>query len=90
MIDLRHLLLNLVPIPLHQTPGNNQFPRTAGLFVPGHLQNRIDGFLLGRVDETACVNHDDFRIGRISRNLMPARGEHTHHDFRVDEVFGTT
>ena len=56
--------------------------------MTGHLQDGVDRFLLGRVDEGAGV--DDQHVGGfgIAGDARAGMVEQAHHDFAVDEVFG--
>ena len=50
-IDFRNILLNLVAEAFHQAAGYDQFLGTPCRLVPRHLEDGIDRFLLGTVDE---------------------------------------
>ena len=70
VIDLGNLLLDIGAIPLSQAACNHQPFAVALSFQFRHLQNRVDGFLLGRVDEAAGIHHDDVGIGGMRRQFM--------------------
>src|SRR5262249_23896667 len=58
----------------------------AGLLILGHFEDRIHGLLLGGVDETASINNDHIRVGRMRSKLMPAGCELAHHYLAIDKV----
>ncbi len=89
-IHFRHILADLVAIALHQAAGHDQLARIAGDFVLGHLQDGVDRFLLGFIDERAGVHHQDVRRLGTVRNLRPGPVKQAHHDLAVDQVFGAT
>jgi hypothetical protein len=62
--------------------------RAADFLVLRHFQNRVHRFLLRRVNEAAGIDDDDVRLVGLGREFMPARGELTHHDFAIDQIFG--
>ena len=54
-------------VTLAQAPGDNQFIEFTGFFEFSHFQNRIDGFFLSLIDESAGIDNDDIRVFRIGR-----------------------
>ena len=85
-VHFRKLIANLIAIALHHASRHDQLPRLAGFLVFGHLQNRVDGFLLGRIDEAAGVDHQDFGVARLRRQLVPALRQMAHHHLCIHEV----
>ena len=61
-IDLGHVFPDIAAVALDQAAGHDQPLRPADFLVLRHLQNRVDGFLLGRIDETAGVDDQDIRL----------------------------
>ena len=61
-VDLGNLLDKVVSVALGQAPGDHEPLARAVLLVLRHLENRVDRFLLRRVDERTRV-HDE-HIGR--------------------------
>ena len=59
------------------------------LLVVCHLQNGIDGFLLGAFDKAAGIDDDDLRFLRILCDLIFIL-QHTQHDFRIHTILVTT
>ncbi len=88
-IHFRHLLADIAAVAFHQAAGDNQLSRAAGFLVLRHLQNGVDGFLLGGVDEAAGVHHQHVGVAGMGRQLVAASHEGAHHDFAIDEIFGT-
>ena len=54
------------------------------------LENCLDRFLLGRIDERAGVDHEDIRVIGTRGDLHPARKHAAEHDLGVDQVLGAT
>ena len=63
-VDLRDFLQQVARIPLAEAAGDGQHFAAAGFLVLGHFQNRIDGFLLGRIDKTAGIDQQNIRFLR--------------------------
>ena len=73
-VDFRQICLDIAAVALHQAAGDDQLLRAAGLLVLGHLENGVDGFLLGGVDETAGVDDEDVGlVGMGSQFVALAR-----------------
>ena len=62
----------------------------AHLLVLGHLEDGVDGFLLGGVNETAGVDYKHIGLIGMRSEFMPPRGELAHHHFAVYKIFGAT
>jgi len=56
--------------------------------VAGHLENGVDGLLLGGVDEGTGVDDEDFGFFRMGGEAGAGAIEQTHHHLGVHEVFG--
>jgi hypothetical protein len=56
--------------------------------VLDHLEDGVDGLLLGGVDEAAGVDDDDLGVFGSGCELGSVVVEQAHHDLGVDEVFG--
>ena len=82
--------LQLVAIALGQAAGHDQPLAGAVLLVPRHLENRVDRFLLGRVDERAGVDDEHVGLRRVLRQLVPRLLREAEHHLGVDEVLRTT
>jgi hypothetical protein len=55
--------------------------------VLSHLQNRVDGFLFGGIDEAAGVDHQNVGLFGIVRELVTPFHQMAHHDLGIDKVF---
>src|SRR6266404_2817860 len=91
-IDLRQLLAQLVRKPLRHTAAHDQFliwslAKSALLM---RIENRIDRFLLGRIDERARVHDQHVGFLRARCDFHSALQNTPEHDFGVDQVFGAT
>ena len=53
-----------------------------------HLEDGVDGLLLGGVDEAAGVDDEDLGVFGAGGELGAAAMEQAHHDLGVDEVLG--
>src|SRR5690349_4340985 len=88
-IDFGHLRLQFVAITLDQTTGYNQALGLAFRLKTRRFENRVDRFLLRRVDKAARVYHDGLGIGGVRRDLITVLLQVAHHHFTIDEVLGT-
>ena len=61
--------------------GADEAPARDLLFQLGHLQNRVDRFLLGAVDEGAGVNHEHVRSACVGGHLMACYFRDTEQHF---------
>ena len=59
-----------------------------GDLVLHHLEDGVDGLLLGGVDEAAGVDDEDVGVFGAGGELRAAAMEQAHHDLGVDEVLG--
>ena len=88
-VDFGHFLADIAAIAFHQAAGDDQLFGAADLLVLGHLEDGVHGLLLGGVDEAARVDHQDIGLIGMRRELVALGDELAHHDFAIDEVFGT-
>ena len=87
-VYLGNILLDLIPIPLHQASGDhNPLGLAAGL-VLHHLQNRVHRLLLGGVDKAARIDDNNLGVFRVRRQLRTVVVQHPHHHFGVDKILG--
>ena len=85
-VDLRNLRAQLVAIALRHAAGDDEALALAVLLELGHLEDGVDRFLLGLVDERAGVDDEHVGVGRVARQLVARLlGEPEHH-LGVDEV----
>jgi len=56
-------------VTLHHAADTNDGAADTALLEPPCFDERVDGFLLRRVDEAAGVDDDDFGLGEIRREL---------------------
>ena len=89
-IDLRQFLHDLVPVPFDQAPGGNEAPALPLGFERRHFKDGIDGFFLGRVNESAGIHDDYVRLGRIIGYLVSGLVQTSQHDLGINKVFGTS
>ena len=89
-VDLRQLLTDVAAVALHQASRDDQLLGAANPFVFRHFEDRVDGFFLGRVDETAGIYDQNFGLIGMWRQLVAAGHQLPHHHFTVHKVFGTT
>jgi len=84
------ILLDFVAVALDEAAGDDEPLRFAAvlLFVLNHLEDGVDGLLLGGVDEAACVDDDDLGVFCAGGELGPVVVEQAHHDLGVNEVLG--
>ena len=87
-VDLGDLAAQLLVVALGEAAGDHQTPRAARLLLARHLEDRVDRFLLGPVDERARVDDDDVRLFRVRHQPVPALRQVPEHHLAVDEVLG--
>ena len=66
-VDFRDVFLNLVAIALDEAAGDDKLACAALGLVAGHLENGVDRFLLGCVDEGAGVDDEDLGLFGMRR-----------------------
>ncbi len=54
-VDLRHGFLQFLAVALGKAAGDDEPLAAAALFILRHLQNGVDGLLLGALDKAAGV-----------------------------------
>ena len=88
-VDFGQFLADIAAVAFDQAAGDDQFAGAADFLVLGHLEDGVDRFLLGGVNEAAGV--DDEYVGLIGMGgeFVAFGDELPHHDFTIDEVFGT-
>ena len=84
------VFLNFVAVALDEAAGYDDALGFAAvlLLVLDHLEDGVDGLLLGGVDEAAGVDDDDLGVFGAGGELGSVVVEEAHHDLGVDEVFG--
>ena len=86
------VLLDFVAVALDEAAGYDDALGFSSVgsadFVLDHLEDGVDGLLLGGVDEAAGVDDDDLGVFGARGELGSVVVEQAHHDFGVDEVFG--
>ena len=87
-IDFRDALDDFVAVAFDEASGDDQFLRRAGGFEARHLEDGVDGLLLGGVDEAAGVDDEDLGLFGACGQARAGAVQKPHHDFGVDEVFG--
>ena len=85
-VDLGDLLLQLVAVPLGEAAGDDQPRAVAVALVLRHLEDRVDRFLLGRVDERARVDDEHLGVAGVGGDLVPRVAREAEHHLAVDEV----
>ena len=87
-IDLRDLRLQFVAITLRQAAGHHQLLASAGLPAFRHLQDGVNRFLLGAVDEGTGVDDDDVRVSGVGGNRVSGSFGQPQHHLAIYEVLG--
>ena len=84
------VLLDLVAVALDEAAGDDDALGFSAvlLLVLDHLEDGVDGLLLGGVDEAAGVDDDDLGVFGAGGEFGAVVMEQAHHDLGVDEVFG--
>ena len=87
-VDFRNAFADFIAIALDEAAGDDElFGVTLG-FEAGHLEDGVDGFLLGGIDEGAGVDDEDFGLFGTGGQARATAVEEAHHDLGVDQVFG--
>jgi hypothetical protein len=85
-VNLRNLRHQLATVTLSHATGDDEPLALAGLLQLGHLEDGVNRFLLGLVDERAGIDDEDVGILRIAGQLMARLLGEPEHDLGVDEV----
>ena len=86
-INLRQLGHQILFIALAEAARDDEEPALSGLLIFRHLQNRVDGFLLGGIDKAAGIHHQNVRLGRVGNNPEPPVPQQTQRSLRIHPVF---
>ena len=81
-IDLRHFRFQISFVALSQT-AYDQFPAIL-ILIFCHFQDRIDRFLLGRLNKSAGIDDNRFRFVNVADNFMSGLPQQAHHSLTVD------
>jgi len=89
-INLGDVLADLVAVALDQAAGDDNSAGLAAVLalVLHHFEDRVDGFLLGGIDEAAGVDDDDFGVFGARGQLGAIVVQQAHHNLGIDEVLG--
>ena len=89
-VDFGDVLSDLVAVALDEAAGDDEALGFAAvlLLMLDHLEDGVDGLLLGGVDEAAGVDDDDLGVFGAGGEFGSVVMEEAHHDLGVDEVFG--
>ena len=89
-VNFRQLFIQLFPIPLGETAGDNDGFQTALLvaFDFAELQNIFNGLGFGIVNEAAGVDNDGVGFVQIRRQGIPRFVQQVEHLLAVHQVFG--
>ena len=88
-VNLGNLAPELVAIALGQAAGDDEARAPAIALLRGHLEDGVDRFLLGGIDEGARVDDEHLGVRGVGRNLVAGLAGHAQHHLAVDEVLGT-
>ncbi len=69
-VDFGKLLLDIVAVAFNEATGDDKLARPPGLLVLRHLDDGVDGFLFGRVDEAAGIDDQNVGITRIGGEFV--------------------
>jgi hypothetical protein len=89
-VDFGDVFLDLVAVAFDQAAGDDDALGLAAVLplVLDHLEDGIDGLLLGGVDEGAGVDDDDLGVFGLGSKFASGLVEEAHHDLGVDQVLG--
>ena len=87
-VDLRNLFLELIAIALGHAAGDDELAAGGLLLELRHLEDGVDGFLLGAIDEGAGVHDEHVGLRRVGGDLVPILLGHAEHHLGIDEILG--
>jgi hypothetical protein len=73
-------------VALHHAPETDDRAARPRVLQATGIDERVDRFLLGGVDESAGVDDDDFGLGEVGRELPTAIGELRDVPLAIDGV----
>ena len=79
-VDFGHFRAQLVAVAFGQAARHDEPLAGSVLLVAGHLQNRVHGFLFGRVDERAGVDHEHVGARGVRGELVARLAREPQHD----------
>ena len=85
-VNLGNFLQEGLLVPLGQAARHHQQPAAAGLFVAGHLQDGVDGLLLGGLNEAAGIHHQHVSLGGVAGEAEATGFEQAQGGFGVHAV----
>ena len=91
-IDFRQLRAQFVREPLRHAAAHDQslmWPLIKSALLM-RAENRIDRFLLGRIDERTGVHHQHIGLLCVRRDFHSALQNAAEHDLGVDQILGAT
>ena len=86
-VDLRNLLQQGLLVPLGEASRYDQQAASPRLLILRHFQNGVDGLLLGGINKTAGIDHQNIRVLRIRGKTVPPLLQKTERRFRIHAVF---
>ncbi len=86
-VDLGHFRLQFLLIALHEAADRHDGLDAALFLELRRAENRVDRFLLGRVDEAAGVDQDDVGASEVARDDGAVPHEVTHDPLGIDGRF---
>ena len=89
-VDLGQVCFDFLRVPLREATGYDQALAGTRLLEPGSLEDGIDRFPLGVLDEAAGVDDDDLGFRPVRGQDMAFLLQKTCHDLAVDKVLGTS
>ena len=89
-VDFRDVGADFIAVALNEAAGDDEALGAAavGDLVLNHLEDGVDGFLLGGVDEGAGVDDEDVGVFGAGGKLGASAMEQAHHDLGINEVLG--
>ena len=89
-VHIRYISANLIAVAFDQAARNDQLLCAASVadLVIRHFQDRVDAFLLGRIDERAGVDDDDVGVLRGWSQLRTGVVQKAHHHLTIHQIFG--
>jgi len=89
-INLRDFLSDICPVAFGEAPRDDELLAVPVAFHLRHLEDRVDRFLFGGIDEAAGIDDENVGFLFVESDGVSLPGERSQHHFAVDEIFGAS
>jgi hypothetical protein len=89
-VHLRQFAGQIFRVTLRKATSDDQFLEFTFLLKTRYVENRIDGFFLGRTDKAAGVHQDHVGVRRLLDHLVAVILQQARHDLGVHQIARAT